>query len=136
MIACPLLVAYTRYTATWAFSIRPAVPVYWRCTPTVVCLLEIASLIDDQHRLVLAQVLDEVGAHVIADCVLIPHRSAEQVLHPVGAGVVGVLGDRPAVLAWQVRQPPEPKRPGVPSWSYNPKLWTDPEHVNAAYLPG
>jgi hypothetical protein len=23
-----------RNTATWAFSIRPAVPVYWRCTPT------------------------------------------------------------------------------------------------------
>ena len=23
------------WTATWAFSIRPAVPVYWRCTPTV-----------------------------------------------------------------------------------------------------
>src|SRR5215203_2219060 len=33
--ACPASVAYTRYTATWAFSMRPAVPVYWRCTPTV-----------------------------------------------------------------------------------------------------
>jgi hypothetical protein len=31
--ACPAWLAYTRYTATWAFSTRPAV--YWRCTPTV-----------------------------------------------------------------------------------------------------
>jgi hypothetical protein len=33
--ACPARLAYTRQTATWAFSTRPAVPVYWRCTPTV-----------------------------------------------------------------------------------------------------
>jgi hypothetical protein len=26
---------YAKYTATRAFSIRPAVPVYWHCTPTV-----------------------------------------------------------------------------------------------------
>jgi transposase len=30
---CPRGVEYVRYTATWLFSIRPAVPVYWRCPP-------------------------------------------------------------------------------------------------------
>jgi hypothetical protein len=32
---CPAGLAYTSKTATWAFSTRPAVPVYWRWTPTV-----------------------------------------------------------------------------------------------------
>src|SRR5215217_3906257 len=35
----------------------------------------------------------------------------QQVLHPIRRGVSGVLGDRPAVLAWQVRQQPLDKRP-------------------------
>jgi len=65
-------------------------------------LLEIAGLVHHQHRLGVAKVLDEVGAHIIADRIVVPHRPGEQMLHPVGAGVSGVLGDRPAVLAWQV----------------------------------
>lgn len=32
---CPARATYAKYTATRAFSIRPAVPVYWHCTPTV-----------------------------------------------------------------------------------------------------
>ena len=32
---CPAGAAYAKYTATWAFSTRLAVPVYWRSTPTV-----------------------------------------------------------------------------------------------------
>src|SRR4029077_13179294 len=34
MRACPRGAASVRYTATWEFSMRPAVPLYWRCTPT------------------------------------------------------------------------------------------------------
>jgi hypothetical protein len=59
-------------------------------------------------------VLDNIGTHVIADRVFIRHRSGEQVLHPIRAGIAGVLGDRPAVLAWQVRQQPAHERPGPP----------------------
>lgn len=32
---CPARATDAKYTATRAFSIRPAVPVYWHCTPTV-----------------------------------------------------------------------------------------------------
>ena len=70
-------------------------------------LLQIAGLVNHQHRGGVAEVLDEVGAHVIADRVLIPHRPREQVLHPIRAGIPGVLGDRPAVLAGQVSQESE-----------------------------
>jgi hypothetical protein len=62
-------------------------------------LLEVAGLVNDQHRPGVAQVLDHTVADVIPDRVFIPHRPAEQVLHPVGASVASVLGDRPAVLA-------------------------------------
>jgi hypothetical protein len=36
------------------------------------------------------------------------------VLHPVRVGVAGVLGDRPAVLAWQLREQAAHERPGSP----------------------
>jgi hypothetical protein len=36
------------------------------------------------------------------------------VLHAVRAGVAGVLGDRPAVGAWQVSKQTEHERPGPP----------------------
>jgi hypothetical protein len=37
------------------------------------------------------------------------------VLHAIRGGILGVLGDRPAVLSGQVSQQPEHERPGVPS---------------------
>jgi hypothetical protein len=94
--------------------------VYWRCTPTGLgALLEIPGLVDDQHRLGVAKALDQIGAEVIADPVLVPHRPAQQMLHPIRAGVAGVLSDRPAVLAGQVRKQPAHECPG-PSAGLHP----------------
>jgi hypothetical protein len=70
--------------------------------------------------------LDHVGAHIIADRVFIPHRPGKQVLHPVQADVAGVLGDRPAVLPWQLGQQPEHERPGPPAWLHPAKPARDP----------
>jgi hypothetical protein len=78
-------------------------------------LLAVTRLIDHQHRLGVAEVLDEVVPNVVADGVLIPDRPAEQVLHAVRGGVPGVLGQAPAVLAWQVRKQPEHERASAPS---------------------
>jgi hypothetical protein len=119
-------VAYTSQTATWAFSTLPAVPVYWRCPHRGGALLQIAGLVDDQHRLRVAEVLHEVGAHVVADRVLVPDGPGEQVLHPVAAGVAGVLGDRPAVLAWQVRQESKHERLSALAWPHPAKSACDP----------
>ena len=47
-------------------------------------------------------------------------------LHPIRSGVPGVLGDRPAVLAWQIRQQPLDERPGPPSWLHPPEPTRDP----------
>jgi hypothetical protein len=70
--------------------------------------------------------LDDIGAHLIADRVFVPHRPGEQVLHPVRAGVAGVLRDRPAVLTWQLRQQPEQERPGALAWLHPAKPARDP----------
>jgi hypothetical protein len=95
----------TRWTATWAFSMRPAVPVSWRCTPNrLAALLEIPVLVNDQHP---PRGRPDARPHRRAGHpapVVVPHRPTQQVLHPVRAGVPGVLSERLAVLARQVGQ--------------------------------
>jgi hypothetical protein len=45
---------------------RPAVPVYWRCTPGVtVPFLRSPVSSTTQHRAWVAQVLDDIAAHVL-----------------------------------------------------------------------
>src|SRR6266496_845684 len=89
-------------------------------------LLEIAGLVHHQHRPRIAQVVDDVVADVIAQLVVVPHRPAKQVLHPVRVGVAGVLGDRPAVHAGQVGQQAAHERPGPPPQLHPAKPTRDP----------
>ena len=70
--------------------------------------------------------LDHMVAGVIADHVVVPHRPGQQVLHPIGAGIPSVLGDRPTVLMWQVGQEPEDERPGPPAWLHSAEPARDP----------
>jgi hypothetical protein len=99
-------------------------------------LLEIPGLVDDQHRLGVAKALDQIGAEVIADAVVVPHRPAEQMLHPIRAGVADLLGDRPAVLARQVGQQPAHERPGPPAWLHPAEPARDPaQQLVQARLP-
>jgi hypothetical protein len=71
-------------------------------------------------------VLQQVVADVVADGVLVPDRSSQQVLHTVRGGLAGVLGDRPAVLAWQVGQQSEHERASVPSGLHPAESARDP----------
>jgi hypothetical protein len=67
-------------------------------------LLQITGLVDHQDRVGFAEVVNDVVAQVGGDPVGVPDRPVQQVLHPVRAGLTGVLGDRPAVLARQLRE--------------------------------
>ena len=67
--------------------------------------------------------------------VVVPHRPTEQVLHPIRAGVPGVLGDRPAVLARQIRQQPEHERLGPLSWLHPAEPPRDPAPATPPALP-
>jgi len=89
-------------------------------------LLQVAGLVHHQHRPRVAQMLDQVGAEVVTHPVVVPRRAGQQVLHPIRRGVSGVLGDRPAVLAWQVGQQTLDERPGPPSWLHPRKPARDP----------
>src|SRR4051794_6209620 len=62
-------------------------------------LLHVPGLVDDQHRTGLAEVLDDVVAQILLDAVGVPSGPRQQMLHPIGGGVAGMLGQRPAVLA-------------------------------------
>jgi len=101
-------------------------------------LLEIPGLVHHQDRLGVAEVLHHIGAYVVADRVVVPHRPGEQVLHAVGAGVPGVLGDRPAVLARQIGQQPQHEGPGVPAWLHPAESARDPvqQHLQPCLPPG
>jgi hypothetical protein len=48
-----------------------------------------------------------MSADIIANPIVVPHRSGQQVLHPLGIGVAGLLG-RPGLLA----SPAHPDRTG------------------------
>jgi hypothetical protein len=101
-------------------------------------LLEIPGLIHHQDRLGVTDVLDQQGAHVVADRILVPHRPGQQVLHPIGAGIAGMLSDRPAVLTRQVRKQPTHERPGPPPQLHPSKPTRNPAHhlVDQLLPPG
>jgi hypothetical protein len=69
--------------------------------------LQIAGLVRDQHRIGIAEMLDNVIAQVITQPVGVNSGPVQQVLHPVRACISGVFCDRPAVLTRQVRQQTE-----------------------------
>jgi hypothetical protein len=69
-------------------------------------LLDEPGLIDDQHRSVVAQLLDDVLAQHVARGVRIPLRALQQVLHAVRRGLAQPLGQLPAVLARHFAQAP------------------------------
>jgi hypothetical protein len=71
-------------------------------------------------------VLDQVVTHGVADGVLVPDRPSQQMLQAVRGRLAGVLSDRPAVLARQVRQQPEHQRAGMPSRLHPPEPARNP----------
>jgi hypothetical protein len=67
----------------------------------LVALLEKAGLIQHQHGVRIAEMLDHIGAQVIAHRIGLPVHAGEEVLHAIGAGVPCRFCQMPAVLALQ-----------------------------------
>jgi hypothetical protein len=70
----------------------------------------------------------DVTAQVITNAISIPPRTGQQVLHPIRCGIPRMLGDRPAVLARQVRQQPKDERPRMPPRLHPDEPARDPPH--------
>jgi hypothetical protein len=98
-------------------------------------LLQVAGLVDDQHRFLGVEVLDDVLADIVADGVGIPGGPAQQVLHAVRAGLPGPLRDRPAVLARQVRQQAQHQPPGPQAGFVAGEPTRDPAHGHLERRP-
>ena len=79
-------------------------------------LLEEPRLVGHQHRVRVAQVLDHVGAQVVADQLRVPVGGGQQPLHAVGGALAGVLGQLPAVLAAHVAQQAAQVGQRPPAW--------------------
>jgi hypothetical protein len=71
--------------------------------------------------------LDHVTAQVITHPVGVPGRPRQKMLHPARAGLPGLLGNGPAVLARQAGQQPEHERPRPPPRLYPEKPVPDPQ---------
>ena len=107
MNARPLELAYARTTPSWQLSTLPAVPEYWRWTPTeVVPFFKKPGLVHHQHPTRVAQVLHHLAAQVVTDQIRLPIGRGQQPLHPVRGGLAGMLGQLPTVLATHVADQP------------------------------
>lgn len=91
-------------------------------------LLHVAGLVDDQHRPLVVQVLHHVTPHVVTDRIGVPLGPAEQVVHRVWRGLPDPFGDRPAVLAREVRQETEHQPLDSPTGLHACEAARDPVH--------
>jgi hypothetical protein len=64
-----------------------------------------------QNRVRVAKVLEDVAAQSVRHRLGIPHRTSQQMLRPVRAGIPGMLGDRPAVRPRKTSQQSRQERP-------------------------
>src|SRR5579859_1658914 len=62
-------------------------------------LFQKAGLIDDEHPILLSEVLNHIRPEVIAHRIRVPVCGIEQPLHPLRTGLAQVFGELPAVLA-------------------------------------
>lgn len=78
-------------------------------------LLQIAGLVDHQHRPLPGgdELLDSEGPKVVPDAIGIPDSPGQQMLKAIRCPMTGVLSDRPAVLAFQVRRQTNDQIAGV-----------------------
>ena len=89
-------------------------------------LLQEAGLVHHQDPAWVAELLDDVAAHVVAERVWVPSGGGQQPLHPVRGGLLGVLGQLPAVLAVDPAKQPA-QEPGGPAADLRAgEPWTDP----------
>ena len=64
------------------------------------------GLIDDQNGLLLAQVLQGIGAHLVSHQICIPDSAGEETLHSVWSPFSGLFGQLPPVFAFGFTQEP------------------------------
>jgi hypothetical protein len=91
-------------------------------------LLQVTRLVDDQHRLRVAEtVTDELTDVGTYRSVVPPHPGSAD-LASRRAKIPGMLGDRPAVLGWERREQPKYEVPHPATRLRPPKTRPDGQH--------
>jgi hypothetical protein len=75
--------------------------------------LQISGVVQNQHRVAIAQRVDHVLPHVVAHFVGLSDRLTQQSLHPVRHTVTGPLGHLPTRPGVHIGQQPEQERPSL-----------------------
>jgi hypothetical protein len=91
-------------------------------------LLQIAGVIDHQHRAQVTEMIHHVCPQAGTHRVGVPHRPSQQVLLAVRGRLTGVLGDRPAVHPRQPGQQPQQEQPSPPTRLNPDEPRRDPPH--------
>jgi hypothetical protein len=66
----------------------------------------VGGLIHDQHRIPVIEVADRPVRRDVKHLLVVPDRTRQQMLQPVRPAMPGRLGDRPAVVIFQLHQQP------------------------------
>ena len=70
----------------------------------LVAFLQIPGLVRDQYTIRITEALHDQRAYVVADGVGVPHRSIQQPLHRVWAGMAGMFRELPTRLHLKIGQ--------------------------------
>jgi hypothetical protein len=98
-------------------------------------LLQEAGLVDDENRIVGAEVFGGVGTQVVADRVGVLSGIAQQTLQGPGPLVARSFGQLPAVLPLDARQQPEQVGTGCRPGLNAPEPARDPGHDLVEHRP-
>src|SRR5262245_18862856 len=97
------------------------------CDPNrLLAFFEKSGFIEDQHRAWLPQVLDQIGAQIIADGFRIPACPPQQMLETVGGRVTVDFCQLPAVFALHGAEQAPDIGPGVVTGFAPRKVWQEP----------
>src|SRR5271154_39739 len=89
-------------------------------------LLEKAGLVDDEDRIVICQMLDDIAAHDIAQGIGIPIPATKDRLLPPWTRIASRLRAHPAGLALLIAEQTFQKQASVPRNPFLPEQWTYP----------
>jgi len=63
----------------------------------------ISGVVDDQHLMIIAQLINDVAAHFITQSIGSPSTASHKRLHPIGLFMTGLLRHQPAGLMLNTR---------------------------------
>ena len=97
-------------------------------------LFQVSGVIQHQHRIGIAELIDHIAAHVVTHQVGVPHRLTQQPLHPMRRDVSGLLRQLPTRTRVHIRQQAKQKRPRPTTRLHPPEPASDTRKADLELL--